>query len=133
MRIAQLMQTEVQTILPDAPVSDAATTLADARISALPVVDDGGGLVGVISATDILALEEETEGRTARETVLEKTAVRDIMTPEPLTISPDAEVSEAAQRMLEADVHRLIVIAEGRIVGVISATDIVRAVALKEL
>jgi CBS domain-containing protein len=133
MRIAELMQTDVQTILPDTPAADAATVLAEARVSALPVVDDGGGLVGVISATDILALEEETEGRRARETVLGKTRVRDIMTPDPLTISPDAEVSEAARRMLEADVHRLIVIAEGRIVGVISTTDIMRAVALKEL
>ena len=129
MRIAELMQTEVQTIPPDARVSDAATTLADARVSALPVVDDGGDLVGVISATDILALEEESEGERARGRVLDQTPVRDVMTPEPQTISPEADIREAARRMLEGDVHRLIVIANGRMVGVISTTDIIRAVA----
>ena len=133
MRIAELMQTEVHTIPPDARVSDAATTLADARVSALPVVDDGGGLVGVISATDILALEEESEGEQSRGRVLDQTAVRDVMTPEPQTISPDADIREAARRMLEGDVHRLIVIANGRMVGVISTTDIIRAVAAGQL
>jgi CBS domain-containing protein len=133
MRIDELMQTEVQTIPPDARVSDAATTLADARVSALPVVDDRGGLVGVISATDILALEEESEGEQSRGRVLDQTAVRDVMTPEPQTISPDDDIREAARRMLEGDVHRLIVIANGRMVGVISTTDIIRAVAAGQL
>ena len=99
----------------------------------MPVVDDGGGLLGVISATDILALEEEAEGERVRQTVLDRTTVRDVMTPEPLTISPDGDVREAARRMLEADVHRLIVIADGRIVGVISTTDIISAVATGHL
>jgi CBS-domain-containing membrane protein len=131
MRVADLMQTELQTIPADAKVSDAATTLADARVSALPVVDDRGRLVGVISSTDILALEEEAEGD--REKVLDRTAVRDVMTPEPLTISPDAEIREGARRLLEADVHRLIVMESGRMVGIFSTTDIIRAVAAGQL
>jgi CBS domain-containing protein len=123
------MQTEVQTISPDARLSDAAATLADARVSALPVVDETGGLIGVISLTDILALEEERgDAATTRATLLERTAVRDVMTPEPVTITPDEEIREAARRMLDADVHRLMVVAEGRMVGVISITDIIRAV-----
>jgi CBS domain-containing protein len=133
MRIADLMQTDVQTIPADARVSDAATTLADARVSALPVVDEGGELIGLISTTDILALEEEAEGERARSTVLDETPVRDVMTPTPLTISPEADIREAARRMLDADVHRLIVTQGDRMLGIISTTDIMRAVATGQL
>lgn len=133
MRVAELMQTEVQTILPDARVGDAAVALAESRISALPVVDGVGRLLGVISTTDILASEEEAEDRESREAVLDQTTVRELMTPRPLTISPEAEVSEAARRMLDAGIHRLFVIEDSRVVGVISTTDIVRAVATGQL
>lgn len=133
MRVAELMQSDVQTVPPDAVVNDAVVTLADSRISALPVVDGTGRMVGVLSSTDILASEEEAEDQTARETLLEETFVRDLMTPHPLTISPDAEVKEAAQQMLLADVHRLFVTEGERLIGVISTTDIMRAVATGRL
>jgi CBS domain-containing protein len=133
MRVAELMQTDVQSVSPDAVVGEVAIALAESRISALPVVDGLGQLIGVISATDILALEEESESRKARAAVLQKTTVRDLMTPQPLTTSPDAEVKDAARRMLDTDVHRLFVIADGRMVGVISTTDIMRAVAVGQL
>jgi len=133
MRVAELMQTDVQTVPPDAVVNDAVVTLADSRISALPVVDGTGRMVGVLSSTDILASEEEAEDQTARETLFEGTFVRDLMTPRPLTISPDAEVKEAAQQMLYADVHRLFVTEGERLIGVISTTDIMRAVATGRL
>lgn len=90
-------------------------------------------MVGVISSTDILASEEEAEDQRARETLFEETFVRDLMTPRPLTISPDAEVKEAAQQMLYADVHRLFVTEGERLLGVISTTDIMRAVATGRL
>jgi CBS domain-containing protein len=133
MRVAELMQTEIQTVPPDAVVNDAVVVLAESRISALPVVDGAGHMVGVISSTDILASEEEAEDQSARDTLFEKTFVRDLMTPQPLTIAPDAEVKAAAQQMLYADVHRLFVTDGERLIGVISTTDIMRAVAAGRL
>lgn len=133
MRVAELMQTEVQTVPSDAVVNDAVVTLAEFHISALPVVDSTGRMVGVISSTDVLASEEEAEDQRARESLFEGTFVRDLMTPRPLTISPDAEVNEAAQQMLHADVHRLFVTEGERLIGVISTTDIMRAVATGRL
>jgi CBS domain-containing protein len=59
--------------------------------------------------------------------------VSEIMTPRPLTVSPDAEVREAAQQMLYAEIHRLFVVEDGRVVGVISTSDIMRAVATGQL
>lgn len=133
MRVSELMQTEVQTVPSDAVVNDAVVVLAESRVSALPVVDGTGHMVGVISSTDVLASEEEAEDEKARDTLFEKTLVRDLMTPRPLTIAPDAEVKEAAQQMLYADVHRLFVTQGDRLIGVISTTDIMRAVATGRL
>jgi CBS domain-containing protein len=128
MKVADLMQPDVKTIDPDATIEDVLVSLADAHISALPVVDHGGRMLGVISNSDVIAMEAEAEER-GRTALLRSTAVRDIMTPRTLTISPDADLREAARQMLYAEVHRLFVANNGELVGVISSTDIVRAVA----
>jgi CBS domain-containing protein len=129
MRVRELMQGDVITVHLDMSINDAVVTLTDAHISALPVVDGGGRMVGVVSSTDILTSEAGANAAVEREALFEQMMVRDIMTPRPLTVSPDAEVREAAQQMLYADVHRLFVTSGDQVVGVISTTDIVRAVA----
>jgi CBS domain-containing protein len=133
MRVRELMQDDVITVNLDTPINDAVVTLTDAHISALPVVDGGGRMVGVVSSTDILTSEAEANDAVEREALFEDMMVRDIMTRRPLTVSPDTEVREAAQQMLYADVHRLFVTAGDKVVGVISTTDIVRAVATGNL
>jgi CBS domain-containing protein len=133
MRVSELMQRAVKTVSVDAAVNDAVVTLADSHISALPVVDTMGRMVGVISSTDILTSEAEVEDATAREALFEDTMVREIMTHHPLTVSPETEIREAAQQMLYADIHRLFVVEGERIVGVISTTDVMRAVATGRL
>jgi CBS domain-containing protein len=133
MLVAELMQTDVETVAVDTAVHDALVTLAESRVSALPVVDGAGRLVGVISRTDILASEEEADDEAAREALLSGTLVRDLMTSPVLTITPDANVREAAQQMLATGVHRLFVTSGEAMVGVISITDIVRAVATGRL
>lgn len=133
MKVSELMQTNVQTVRPDVVVNDAAVSLAESHITGLAVVNGAGRLVGVISTTDILASEEEVEDQEARAALFERTLVQDLMTPRPLTIAPDADVKEAAQQMLNADVHRLFVTEGERLIGVISTTDIMRAVATGRL
>src|SRR5918995_1088724 len=127
MRVADLMQSEVETLRDDIHVTDALLSLADSRVSALPVLDGTGRLVGVISRSDILASEEEAEEESAREARFENTSVRDLMTSPALTIAPDASVREAAQQMLSAGVHRLVVTRGERVIGIISGSDIVGA------
>jgi CBS domain-containing protein len=133
MKVADLMQTEVRAIPRDAAVADAVLSLADAHVSALPVVDELGRMVGVVSNTDVITAEAEAGDEQAREALFQNTPVQDIMTPRTLVIAPDADVKEAAQQMLYADVHRLFVVVDDRLVGVISTTDIVRAVATGRL
>jgi CBS domain-containing protein len=128
-RVAELMQKDVRGVRPDASVAEVIASLADAHVSGVPVVDGHGQMLGVISSTDVLIQEAEAEDSQARSTLLESTLAQDIMTPRPLTIDPDADVRDAAREMLYAEVHRLFVVADGRLVGVISTSDIVRAVA----
>jgi len=129
MKVADIMERAVRTVTGDTPVSEAVISLADAQVSGLPVVDGRGRLVGVVSATDLIAAQAETRSSQERQILMEKTSVRDIMTPRPLTIESAAEVHEAARHMLYAEVRRLFVEENGALVGVISQTDIVRAVA----
>ncbi|HEX2611303.1 MAG TPA: CBS domain-containing protein [Gemmatimonadales bacterium] len=129
MRVRDLMQREVKTVHPDDSVNDVVVTLTDAHISAVPVVDGTGHMVGVISSTDILTSEAEARDEVEREALFQQMIVRDIMTRRPLAVSPDADVREAAQQMLYAEVHRLFVTEGDKLTGVISTTDIVRAVA----
>jgi CBS domain-containing protein len=127
------MQKDVKAVRPDVSVADVIASLADAHVSGVPVVDRHGQMLGVISSTDVMIQEAEAEDTEARTTLLESTMAQDIMTPHPLTIDPNADVREAAREMLYAEVHRLFVVEHGRLVGVISTSDIVRGVATGKL
>jgi predicted transcriptional regulator len=129
MRVNELMQRNVQTVADDEALNEAIGALTSSHISALAVVDRTGQMVGVLSSTDVLTSEAEAGNASAREELFENTVVGDIMTRHPLTVSPNTQVREAAQQMLYAEIHRLFVVEDQRVVGVISTTDIMRAVA----
>lgn len=133
MKVRELMVADVKTVRPDAVVGEAVMSLADAHISALPVVDGQGRMVGVVSTTDVIAAEAEAEGDPARAELIEHTTVQELMTPRPVTIAPDADIREAARQMLYAEVHRLFVVEADKLVGVVSSLDIVRAVAIGKI
>lgn len=133
MHVADLMITDVQTIEPDAPLTDALAVLSEGHLSALPVVDAHEHLVGVLSTTDVLQAMAEAEGRADRERLFSRSTVGDLMTSHPVAVSPGTTVREAAQQMLYLEVHRLFVVEDERLVGIISQSDIVRGVALARL
>ncbi len=129
MRVAELMQPNLKTISADATVGDAVAALTDARVSALPVLDRYGRAVGVLSTREVLKAEHAMKSPRARDRLFDETLVLEIMAPWPVTISPDADVRDAAREMLYLEVQRLFVEEKGVMVGVISQTDIVGAVA----
>ncbi len=133
MQVADLMQRNVKSIQGEASVAEAILTLADSHISGLPVLDGTGRMIGVVSSSDVLAAEAEAEDAEARQTLMDGTPVRELMTRRPFTVTPTTDVRDAAQQMLYADVHRLFVTDGDQVVGVISTTDIVRAVARGQL
>ena len=132
MKVADIMRTDVKTVDIDATVSDAISVLADIHVSAVPATDSHGKVVGVLSTTDILESLSEITDPAAREELFDQ-PVRDLMTPRSRVIEPEANVSEAAREMLQLGVHRLFVESHGRLVGVISQTDIVAAVAAAKI
>lgn len=129
MRVAELMRSDVRVIAPDATITEAVELLADNHVSGLPVVDTKGQFVGVLTAADILQAEAEATGARSREALFEDTRVRELMSTPPRTIAAEADVREAAQQMLYLDVHRLFVVTADRLVGVLSQSDLVRALA----
>lgn len=131
MKVAALMQSPVTTVSRDTTVGEAIVTLADKHISAVPVVDAHGRMIGVLSTTDVLEAESAASDHSARDQLFENTTVEDLMTARPLSIGPDADVRDAARQMLYGDVHRLFVEEDGNLVGVISRTDVVRAFAIQ--
>lgn len=133
MKVADLMQTDLKTVTPGTSVAEAVLVIADHHVSALPVVERRGQIVGVLSTSDILKAAAETSGPEEREELFENTLVREIMTPRARTIGVDADVKEAAQQMLYLEIHRLFVEEDGKLVGVISQSDVVRAVALAKI
>ena len=129
MKVAQLMRTELKTISADATVADAVAALAEAGVSALPVLDRYGRAVGVLSTREVLKAEHGLRSARARDRLFDDTLALEIMAPWPATVAPDVDVREAARQMLYLEVQRLFVEDKGALVGVISQTDVVGAVA----
>jgi CBS domain-containing protein len=126
--VGDLMTGEPIVIAADAPLVDAAQLMERHRISGLPVVGADGELVGVISQTDMLHARA-TEWLWANWTGLK---VRHLMTHPALTIGRTASLSSAVATMEHHRVHRLVVVADAdqiRPIGVISTSDVVRALA----
>ena len=123
--VGELMSAEPIVVWAEAPLAEAARLLDEHHIHGLPVVDGLGGLVGVISQTDMLRARS-TEELWSRWPGLR---VRHLMTSPALTIEAGADVAEAASRMERERVHRLVVVGPNGSapIGVISTTDLVRA------
>jgi CBS domain-containing protein len=142
MKVRELMTRDVLTIGPEAPLKDVAKLFVTRRISGLPVCDIEGDVIGVISEGDILYKEHDpSEGHrggplawissgSARYPGYTKSralAVRAAMTSPAITIAPHEPVSEAARLMARHRVNRLPVVRDGKLVGIITRTDLVRA------
>ncbi len=112
---------DVYSIDPDATVLDALKRLEEKNVGALLVMK-GDRLVGIFSERDY-ARRMILHGRSSKET-----AVREVMTPEVFTIAPEATSGECMVHMTDRHIRHLPVLENGRVVGVISIGDVVRAV-----
>jgi CBS domain-containing protein len=140
MKVKHLMTRDVVTLTPDTPLKDAASVLSTRKISGVPVVDESGSVVGILSEADILAKESGKEERggllgwllesdiVLGDKVRAKT-VGDAMTAPAITIGPNRPVHEAATRMIAESVNRLPVVENGKLVGIVTRADLVRAFA----
>ena len=114
--VRDIMTDQVATVAPDMPVENAARMLFSQSISGMPVVDDDGKLVGVVTEFDIIAKEGATVG--------------DIMTTDVVTVSEDTDAETVAQILTSRRVRRVPVVQDGAVVGIVSRSDLVRLFAL---
>lgn len=122
MHVRDLMTTDVVAVAPTTTTRDAARMMFRYRVSGLPVVDADDHVLGIITEGDFLAMElQRTDEGVAPATVGEA------MSHSVLSVSPDLEVMEAARCMHSNSVKRVVVVEEGRMVGVLSRFDIVAA------
>jgi CBS domain-containing protein len=138
------MQREVVTLDPEMSARDAERLLAEHRIGGAPVVDGSGRVLGVVTQTDLVRLEaappsaaaagaffrdlDEYRDLAALPASESLVPVTRVMSRDVLSVAPDAPLQEAAHRMREHRVHRLLVVEDGRLRGVVSALDLLIAV-----
>jgi CBS domain-containing protein len=140
LRVADVMTRGPVTIAPDAPVGAAITVMREREVRHLPVVDERGRLVGVITDRDLRsalvtpAVAEHLSGAAQRRLrrygrAVEELRVRDIMTWDAVTIEPDAPVAQAAALMFEGRFGCLPVVAAGRLEGIVTERDVLKVLA----
>jgi CBS domain-containing protein len=134
MLVRELMTSPAVTVRPHAGVKEAARLLTDHGITALPVVDARGALIGVVSEADLIR-DTVLPDQRAHELPVHLTAgafgteVSDVMSHFPLSVRSDADLAAAAELMSGTAVKSLPVVEGGTVVGVISRRDIVAVLA----
>jgi CBS domain-containing protein len=132
--VRDVMTARVIAVRKNASFKEMAAMLRSSRISAFPVVDEAGRVIGVVSEADLLVKEAvQAEGVSVlaalrhwhEDDVAVGITAGDLMTKPAVTIGPDAPVSEAARLMYDRRVKRLpVVTAAGRLIGIVSRVDV---------
>lgn len=146
--VADVMSRDPILVRPQTPLKEAIQILAEKRISGLPVIDDAGKLVGIISETDLMWQETSVtppayimildsviylQNPGTYERDLHKAlgqTVGEVMSKNPVAISPQKSLKEAAQLIQNHKVQRLPVLDNGgNVIGILTRGDIIRAMA----
>jgi CBS domain-containing protein len=139
MKITELMQRDVVTAAPELPLKQLAALLVEHRISGVPVVSTDGSVCGVVSEADVLRKVDPCELRVkgilgrllddayGDEERYDARTVGDAMSAPALTVAPQQDVTEAARLMVQKRVNRLPVVDGGKLVGIVTRADLVRA------
>ncbi len=126
MPVGEVMQRRVATVSPELPIASFQEFLTGEEISGAPVVDHNGELLGVASKTDIVSFLT-TDPTVLSDEVLRDVTVEEIMTQDALTVQVDESVGEVARKMVDGNVHRVILIDSGQIQGIVTTFDLLKA------
>lgn len=138
--VRETMTEKVVTVRGDTEIKEAARLLSENRISGMPVIDDNGKVIGVVTEADIMAaagLKREHRFLDMLRYLLGEPVpstrigeyVKDIMTSPAITTSADADIRDIAKILDEKRIKRLPVVdSEGKLIGIISRADIIRVI-----
>ena len=110
--IKEIMTRDVATIPATMPVEEIAALLQERRITGVPVVDDAGQVLGVVSEFDLISRQGTTAG--------------DIMSAEVISVTEETDIEEVARLFVNRHIRRVPVLADGRLVGIVSRGDLLR-------
>jgi CBS domain-containing protein len=145
--VADVMTANVKTISPETPVRDIARLLHTLRLSGAPVVDSAGNIVGIVTEGDLIrhtaAIGEQSEdppswwqtlltseGKMARDYAKRHgRTTKDVMTEKVITITETAPVADVARAMERHRIKRLPVVRDGKLVGIVSRSDLLKILA----
>jgi CBS domain-containing protein len=132
MRTRDVMSSPVVTVAPDAPLKAVAAILVEHGINAVPVVDDGDRLVGIVSEADLLTLEATpSPGLRPHSAAMPGSphTAREVMSRSVYTLTQDTDAAAAARLLLRHGLKSVPVVAGDRVVGIVARRDLLRLVA----
>jgi len=148
MNASDIMTKTVISGRPDTTVEKAAELMSKHRISAIPVLDDKDGLVGIVSEGDLMRRVEDAKDETrswwlslfsepqssARSFVQERgQRLKDIMTTHVTTVTPDTPVGKIAKLLEKKQIKRVPVVEDGKLVGIVSRANLLQALAAQPI
>lgn len=131
MRVAEIMSSPVTVVGPDTPLKVAVRLLVEHDVSAAPVVDDTGALVGLVSESDIMHIELHEDPRRHARVVPKETGdvpsrVEQVMTRDVVAVTEDADVADVAAMMIDRRIRSVPVVDGVRVAGIVSRRDVLR-------
>jgi CBS domain-containing protein len=145
--VGEIMEREPETVTPDTDVESVIRILRENELPGVPVVNDGGRCVGIVTETDLVLPDDDGDlhlphyvnvfGGTVFIEPLKRfedrlrkafaSKARDMMSEDPITVAPDTTVDEAARIIHDTGHNRLPVVEHGRLVGVVTRVDVLGA------
>ena len=130
MQARQIMTSPVVTVRPDTTVREAAMLLLEHRITAAPVLDAGGHLIGIVSESDLVVdrfrHDPRNQVRPIQDEPPGRQAVGEVMTTPVIALGPSADAADLARTMLETDVRSIPIVEGGTVIGIVSRRDLLR-------
>ena len=147
--VRDIMETQVPPVYPEDPIEHVVRVLRDHELPGVPVINEGGRCIGIITESDLVLAGEDADLHLPHyvelfgglvfleplkrfESRLRKAVAataRDMMTEDPVTIDAGASVRDAARLIADSHHNRLPVTEHGRLVGVVTRVDVLRALA----
>lgn len=143
LKAKDIMTTSPITITPEMEIVNAAKTLLENRINGVPVIEKGK-LVGILCQSDLISQQKRfpmpsiftfldgfiplQSNKDIEKTVkkIAATVVRDAMTPDPVSVTPDTDIEEIAGLMIDKNFHTIPVVKKNKLVGIIGKEDVLK-------